>query len=121
MQYLLLLYGDERRWDSRSDDERNATIAEYMALSQELAAQGKLISANQLQATETATTVRVRDDEVITTDGPYSETKEVLGGYFLIEADSLDDALECAARIPVAREGMVEVRPLVMRTAEVAQ
>jgi hypothetical protein len=121
MQYLLLIYGDETRWESRSEAERNATYEEYMALVQDLTAQGKLISANQLQSTETATTVRLRNDELLTTDGPFAETKETLGGYFLIEADSLDEALEWAARIPAAREAMVEVRPVVMREAEVAR
>jgi hypothetical protein len=121
MQYLLLIYGDETRWDSRGEDEVNAVYAEYMALTQDISAQGKLISVNQLQPTDTATTVRVRDDEVLTTDGPFAETKETLGGYFLIEADSLDEALEWAARIPAARDGKVEVRPVVMREAGVAR
>jgi hypothetical protein len=121
MQYLLLIYGDESRWDSLSDEERNSVYEEYGAFTQDLAAQGKLVNANQLQRTETATTVRVRDGEVLTTDGPFAETKETLGGYYLIEADSLDEALEWAARIPSARDGMVEVRPLVMRQAEVAR
>jgi hypothetical protein len=119
VQYLLLIYGDERRWQSRGEEETAERIGEYVALMEDLG--GKLISANQLQATETATTVRVRDGEVVTTDGPYSETKEVLGGYFLIEADSLDDALETAAKIPNARDGMVEVRPVVMREAGVTR
>ena len=88
---------------------------------QNLAAQGRLISANQLQRTDTATTVRVRNDEVLTTDGPFAETKETLGGYYLIEADSLDEALEWAAQIPSARDGLVEVRPVVMREAGVAR
>jgi hypothetical protein len=120
-QYLLLFYGDESRWDSISEDEREARIQEYGALIRDLSAQGKWIGGNQLQSTETATSVRVRDGEVLTTDGPFAETKEALGGYFLIDADSLDEALEWAARIPVAREGMVEVRPIVMREAEVPQ
>jgi hypothetical protein len=120
-QYLLLFYGDESRWESISEDEREARIQEYGALIRDLSAQGKWIGGNQLQSTETATTVRVRDGEVLTTDGPFAETKEALGGYFLIDADSLDEALEWAGRIPVARDGMVEVRPIVMREAEVPQ
>ena len=120
-QYLLLFYGDESRWDSLSEDEREARIQEYGALIRDLSAQGKWIGGNQLQSTETATTVRVRNDEVLTTDGPFAETKEALGGYFLIDAESLDEALEWAARIPVARDGIVEVRPIVMREAEVPQ
>ena|SRR5919206_1804792 len=121
MQYLLLIYGDEGRWESMSEEEREGRLEEYGALIRDLTAQGKWIGGNQLQSTETATTVRVRGDDVMTTDGPFAETKETLGGYFLIEADSLDEALEWAARIPNARDGMVEVRPVVMREAEVPQ
>ena len=121
MQYLLLIYGDESRWESRSDEEQQAVIEEFGTLTQNLAAHGKLISANQLQRTDTATTVRVRNDEVLTTDGPFAETKETLGGYYLIESDSLDEALEWATRIPSARDGLVEVRPVVMREAGVAR
>jgi hypothetical protein len=121
MQYLLLIYGDESHWRSIGDDEWKAIDAEYGAFTDDLSAQGKLINANELQGTETATTVRVRDGEVIATDGPFAETKEVLGGYYLIEADSLDEAREWAARIPNARDGMIEIRPVVVRQAEVAQ
>jgi hypothetical protein len=121
MQYLLLIYGDEGRWDSVAEEERQAVYEEYGALTRDLEAQGKYIGGNELQGTETATTVRVRDGQVLTTDGPFAETKEALGGYYLIEADSLDEALEWAARIPNARDGLIEVRPVVMRQAEVAQ
>jgi hypothetical protein len=121
MQYLLLIYGDEDHWRSISEEEWKAIEAEYGAFTDDLRAQGKLVNANELQGTHTATTVRVRDGQVLTTDGPFAETKEALGGYYLIEADSLDEALEWAARIPNARDGMIEVRPVVMRGAEVAQ
>ena len=120
MQYLLLIYGAEGEWDSRSEDEREAIYQEFYALSNDLREQGKLVSANELQPTATATTVAVRDGETTVTDGPFTETKETLGGYYLIEAESLDEALEWAARIPSAREGAIEVRPVVMRHAEVA-
>jgi hypothetical protein len=121
MQYLLLIYGDEARWSERSDEERQAAMQEYMKLSADLSADGKLVGANQLQPADTATTVRVEAGEVVTTDGPFAETKEVLGGYFLIEAESLDEALEWAVRVPATREGgHVEVRPVVMREAGVA-
>ena len=120
MQYLLLIYGAEGAWESRSEDERQAMYQEYSALSNDLREQGKLISANELQPTETATTIGVRDGETVVTDGPFAETKEALGGYYLIEADSLDEALEWAARIPSARDGSIEVRPVVMREVEVA-
>jgi len=120
VQYLLLIYGAEGAWESRSEEDRQAMYQQYSALTNDLREQGKLISANELQSTETATTVSVRDGETVVTDGPFAETKEALGGYYLIEADSLDEALEWAARIPSARDGAVEVRPVVMREVEVA-
>jgi len=119
MEYLLLIYGAEGQWESRSDDERQAMYQEYGALSNDLREQGKLLSANELQPTSTATTVTIRDGETVVTDGPFTETKESLGGYYLIEADSLDEALEWAARIPSVRDGSIEVRPVVMRQVEV--
>jgi hypothetical protein len=120
MQYMLLIYGSEESWAALSDDERNATYEEYFALSRDLREQGKLISSHELQPAGTATTVVVRDGDTLVTDGPFAETKEVLGGYYLIDADSLDEAIEWAARIPSARTGKVEVRPVVMEHAEVA-
>ena len=120
MQYMLLIYGSEESWAALSDDERNTMYEEYFALSRDLRGQGKLISSHELQPTETATTVVVRDGDTLVTDGPFAETKEVLGGYYLIAADSLDEAIEWAARIPSARTGKVEVRPVVMEHAEVA-
>ena len=119
MQYMLLIYGDEIGWESLSDDERKALYAEYGTFTTDLREQGKLVSADQLQPTATATSVRVRDGEALVTDGPFADTKEVLGGYYLIEADTLDEALEWAARIPNARDGVIEVRPVVMTTAGV--
>jgi len=120
MQYMLLIYGSEGSWDSYSDEERNAIYEEYYALSNDLREQGKLVSANELQGTSTATTVTVHDGDTVVTDGPFAETKETLAGYYLIEAASLDEAIEWAARIPSARAGKIEVRPVVMRHAEVA-
>jgi hypothetical protein len=120
VQYLLLIYGAEGAWESRSEDERQAMYEEYGAFSNDLREQGKLISANELQPTSSATTISVRDGERVVTDGPFAETKEALGGYYLIEADSLDEALDWAARIPSARDGAIEVRPVVMREVEVA-
>ena len=118
MQYLLLIYGGEGV--TRSEEEREAMYKEYGEFTNDLREQGKLLSANELQPTSSATTISVRDGETVVTDGPFAETKEALGGYFLIEAESLDEALEWAARIPTARDGAIEVRPVVMRTAEVA-
>jgi hypothetical protein len=116
MQYILQIYGHsdeaQQRFEALSEDERNAIIGEYMAIGQTPGVKG----GAQLQPAETATTVRVQDGQTLTTDGPFAETKEVLGGYFLYEADDLDSAIELAARVPVARMGgAVEVRPLVER------
>ena len=117
-QYMLLIH-DQNVWESLSEDEQNAMYEEYSAFSRELREQGRYVSAHELQPVDTAASVRVRDGEVVVTDGPYAETKEVLGGYYLIEADSLDEAATWAAKIPSARHGAVEVRPVVMREAEV--
>jgi hypothetical protein len=114
MRYILLIYSSEARdeLDKLSEEEQNAIFGEYMAISDE----PDVIGGDQLQPTDTATTVRVDGGEALTTDGPFSETKEVLGGYYMLEADNLDRALEIAARIPAARMGgAVEVRPLVER------
>jgi hypothetical protein len=112
MQYLLLIYDEEKNWETMSDEERNGLFGEYGAYTQELQASGKLVGGNPLQPTTTATTVRVRDGEQVVTDGPFAETKEQLGGYYLIEAESVDGALEWAAKIPGARWGSIEVRPI---------
>jgi hypothetical protein len=120
MQYLLLINDDEAQWGTMSDDERNAVYAEYGQYTQDLQTRGILVGANQLQPSETATVVHVEDGKTLTTDGPFAETKEVLGGYYLIDVDTLDEALEWAAKIPSARYGHIEVRPVVMREAEVA-
>jgi hypothetical protein len=114
MQYMLLIYSGDtpEKWDSLSEDEQNAIMGEYFAISQSPGVTG----GNQLQPVETATTVQVENGSTLTTDGPFAETKEALGGYYLLEADNLDAALEVAARIPAARlGGAVEVRPLVER------
>ena len=120
MQYMLLIYGDEQIWESLSDDELQSVYAEYGRLSQELRERNAYIDGSELQSSSTATSVRVRDGETQVTDGPFAETKEALGGYYLVEAASLDDAIEWAAKIPSARAGTVEVRPVVMRQAEVS-
>jgi len=120
MQYLLLINDEEKIWESLPEDERNAMYAEYGRYTEELQTRGLLVVANQLQPSSTATTVSVRDGETIVTDGPFAETKEVLGGYYLIDVETLDEALEWAAKIPSARYGHIEVRPIVMREAEVS-
>ena len=112
MQYLLMIYSSDSAFDGLSEDEQNAILGEYFAISEAPGVTG----GAQLQPVATATTVRVQDSRTLTTDGPFAETKEYLGGYFLVEADDLDAAIEIAARIPAARMGGgVEVRPLVER------
>jgi hypothetical protein len=110
---MLLIYGDESLWESRSDADVQALMAGYGKLSGELRTQGKLISGDELAPTATATTVQVRKSETIVSDGPFSETKEVLGGYYVIDAESLDEAIEWAAKIPDAADGKIEIRPIV--------
>jgi hypothetical protein len=113
MQYLLLIYGDESSWTALPQAEMDAMYTEYLALGRDLRQQGKHGGSNELQPVATATTVQVRDGHTVVTDGPFAETKEVLGGYFLIDAESLDEAIEWAERIPAARRGKVEIRPTV--------
>jgi len=114
MQYMLLIYSGEatNEFEGLSEAEQNAVMGEYFAISETSGVTG----GNQLQPSDTATTVRVQNGQALTTDGPFATTKEVLGGYYLLEADNLDTALEIAARIPAARlGGSVEVRPVVER------
>jgi hypothetical protein len=118
MEYLLLIYSDEEAWAALPDDERNAIIEEYFALTNELQDHGIYIGGAPLRSTMTASTVRIRDAEQLVTDGPFTETKEQLGGYFLIEADSDEEARAWAAKVPAARYGAVEVRPLLPVGAE---
>jgi hypothetical protein len=110
MKYALLIYAKPGSHEALSESEYGKAFAEYMALREEPG----FIDGAQLQPVHAATTVRVQDGEVLTTDGPYADTKEVFGGYYVFEADDLDRALELAARIPAAHiGGAVEVRPLV--------
>jgi hypothetical protein len=112
MQYMALIYGDEERWSSFSDEEREAVYDRYRAFGRDGEAAGVIAGGNELGDTRGATTVRVRGDETVVTDGPYAETKEVLGGYYLLECETMEDALDWAARIPGAEHGAVEVRPV---------
>ncbi len=107
MQYLLLIYENEKRFSQGYPD---AELAEYRAFGKEFAK--AITGGHALQATSTATTVRVREGKRLTTDGPFAETKEQLGGYYLVEARDLDEAIGIAAKIPGARTGSIEVRPL---------
>jgi hypothetical protein len=112
MQYLLLIYTDEAGWEDTTDEQRQAMYEEYAALSTDLRDKGQYVGGNELAATSTATTIRVRDGEALVTDGPFADTKEALGGYYLVDCESLDEAIEIAGRIPSARHGSIEVRPV---------
>jgi hypothetical protein len=112
MQYLALIYADEDAWATFSEEERKAAYEQYFRFGDEGRKAGVVLSGNELDATSTATTVRVRDGETIVTDGPFAELKETLGGYYLLECDSMEEACEWAARIPGAWHGTVEVRPV---------
>ena len=119
MKYMLLIYHDEQTWNQLTEAEREAIYLEYRELRQQLQSSGQYLMGNQLQPTTTASTVRVRDRKHLVTDGPFAETREQLGGFFLIDAKDLDEAKSIAAKIPSARMGSVEIRPVV-ETAESA-
>jgi hypothetical protein len=110
MKYMLLIYADEQVW---SDAERNQCYLDSTQLAHQLKAEGHYLGAGPLQPVSTATSVRVRDERRLVTDGPFAETREQLGGYFLIDAKDLDHAIKIAGEIPAARKGTVEIRPMV--------
>jgi hypothetical protein len=111
MQYMLLIYSDERLWSTMSESEMAEVMQAYTDYSNELASSGALRGGSELAPISTATTVRVRNGKVLTTDGPFAETKEQLGGYYLIDVPDLDQAIAWAAKIPSALSGSIEVRP----------
>jgi len=114
VKYILLIHDDEATWGAMSEEERNQLFKEYMEFGNDLTTKGLMRAGEQLQPTSTATTVRVRDGKVLTTDGPFAETKEQLGGYYVVECDDRDQAIDAGARIPSTRVGgVIEVRPLV--------
>jgi hypothetical protein len=117
MKYMLLIYHDEPSWAVITESERQQIYADYRKLREELLKSGQFVTGSQLQPISTATSVRVRDGKELVTDGPFAETHEQLGGYFLIEAENLDEATGIAARIPSAKTGTIEVRPLVETAA----
>ena len=117
MKYMLLIYHDEQSWGAISESERQQIFADYRKLREQLLKSGQFVTGSQLQPISTATSVRVRDGKELVTDGPFAETHEQLGGYFLIEAENLDEATGIAARIPSAKTGTIEVRPLVETAA----
>ena len=112
MQYLLLIYRNDAEYGNMSPADRKQMSAEYGVFTQSIIQSGHFKAGDGLQPTTTATTVRVRDGKMLTTDGPFAETREQLGGYYLVEAKDLDAALAIAARIPGARVGSIEVRPI---------
>ncbi len=112
MQYLLLIYQNEAEYDARPQAEVQKTMAEYGAFTQGIVQSGNFKGGERLRPVSMATTVRVRNGKTITTDGPFAETREQLGGFYLIEAKNLDEATAIAARIPSARNGSIEVRPV---------
>ena len=112
MKYMMLIYDTEQAWGQLSESERQQAMGEYRKLSEDLKASGHYVSGSQLQPASTATSVRVRSGKRMLTDGPFAETREQLGGYYLVEAKDLDEALGIAERIPSSRFGTVEVRPL---------
>lgn len=114
MQYLLMIYQNEAERGNMDAAGRKAVTAEYGAFTQSIVQSGHFKAGDGLQPTTTATTVRVRDGKTMTTDGPFAETREQLAGYYLVEAKDLDTALSIAARIPGAKNGSIEVRPVMV-------
>jgi hypothetical protein len=112
MRYALLIYNSEQDWTAQSEEESQAQFDEYMAFTKDIVDRGLHKGGEALQLTSTATTVRVRDGETVTTDGPFAETKEQLGGFYIVDCKDLDEAIEVAARIPDVRKGSVEIRPI---------
>jgi len=112
MQYLLLIYREEAAAQKATKGDNEAMHKEYGAFTQDIIKSGQFKAGDALQSTRTATTVRVRGGKTLTTDGPFAETKEQLAGYYLVEAKNLDEAIGIAARIPNARDGSIEVRPI---------
>jgi hypothetical protein len=114
VKYVLLIYDDEKVWETMSPEESGAMMKEYFAFTQDIREKGKYHAGEALQPIATATTVRVRGGKLQTTDGPFAETREQLGGFYLVDAENLDEAIAIAARIPSSRTGSIEVRPVVV-------
>ena len=112
MHYALLIYASEQEWANQTEEQSQAVNQEYMAFTKDIIDRGLMKGGEALQPTATATTVRVRDGETLTTDGPFAETREQLGGFYLVDCKDLDEAIEVAARIPDVRRGAIEVRPV---------
>jgi len=112
MKYLCLIYDEEAKMGSMSKSEADAFMGEYFSFTEDIKKSGHYLGGNALQPVQTATSVRIRNGKLSTTDGPFAETKEQLGGYYLIEARDLNDAIQVAARIPSSKYGTIEVRPI---------
>ena len=117
MKYLCLIYDDEKKWGTLPKAQSDAVMGEYRGFTEDIKKSGHYVGGDALQPTSAATTVRVRSGKVSTTDGPFAETKEQLGGYYLINAKDLNDAIQVAARIPSAKMGSIEVRPIMVFSA----
>jgi hypothetical protein len=113
MKYLCLIYEDENAWLGLPKDQSDAIMGEYFAFTDDIRKSGKYVAGEALHRTQTAATVRVRNGKTTTTDGPFAETKEQLGGFYLIDAKDLNEAIQVASRIPSARFGSIEIRPVV--------
>jgi hypothetical protein len=113
VKYALLIYVDETGWDTAPEDQKRATLEKYESFAEDAAKRGMMRGGEQLHTPASATTVRVRNAETLVTDGPFAETKEQLGGFFLVECRDMDEAIELAAKIPGAQTGVIEVRPVV--------
>ena len=113
MRYLCLIYDDEKQWTRFAQPETEAIMGEYFAFTDDIKKSGHYLGGEALQPVATATTVRIRNGKLSTTDGPFAETKEQLGGFYLISARDLNEAIQIAAKIPSSRTGSVEVRPVV--------
>jgi hypothetical protein len=114
MKYIMLIYGDEAAGMQMTPEEQEQEMRDYYAFGEFARARAKIEAGEALHPTNTATTVRVRDGKTLTTDGPFAETREQLGGFYLMDCKDLDEAIEIAARIPGAKNGCVEVRPVVI-------
>jgi len=117
VQYMLLIYDDPKVCQEMGESERNGVMGEYFGYTEGLRQAGVLVSGEPLESTQTATTVRQRDGKRLITDGPFAETREALGGFYLLECESLDEALDHAGRCPSARFGSIEVRPIMQMPA----
>jgi hypothetical protein len=113
MKYLCLIYEDEKAWLELPKQQSDAIMGEYFAFTEDIRKRGQYVAGEALHPTQTAATVRVRNGKTTTTDGPFAETKEQLGGFYLIDAKDLNEAIQVASRIPSARFGSIEIRPVV--------